>query len=590
MSVDMRNVDMFSKNRIAKLTSIIGFSLIALLSVQARFLAPSNGYELSMYIVYPSFFWVCAIFTLIFVSISFMYVSVYRRKNLSLLLFIALILTVTVIISLPIMRNYYLLGRGDVLTQLGHIKHILQSNQIPHRDIYPFTHVLASSTSLITSIPSNKVLLAIPVLMYLLFSSVILSLSRRITNQNIQQPLIIVIATMPIYGHNIILSVPHTIGFFYSSTVFLAVVIMMNNTKKSTILVFLVAGISGVLFHPMDGFFLILVCFSLIGAANSRHIGHRSIRNSGLFLILAVWIAYTIWYFSQPGVLGLVARELKFLLQGSGSANAATYTGLLGELPITYLLEVAFWRFGMLAIVTGSVFFSLIFLYKSSKYKNMPKYLIIFSVLFSLYILITLGSNFVIISDMSRISKYDFLLGAIVIGLAYGNLMHTTNKRKVAFSIFCVFIIITSIIGVLTVYNGPSIKNPGQQVTQEEISGYRWIFSHGSLENIDIDGFGLFSERYHYAIYGERNSKLIQPFEEISPPPHFGYDENSTIDAVYPGKEYLLVSGITRKYYKGLYPKQKDYWRYTPKDVNQLSNDRSAEPIYTTGNNTIYLV
>jgi hypothetical protein len=194
-------------------------------------------------------------------------------------------------------------------------------------------------------------------------------------------------------------------------------------------------------------------------------------------------------------------------------------------------------------------------------------------------------SNFWVASQLYRLDRFNLFFGVLVLGISSGKILeHKVNIRSVVV-LLLVLVIITSTIGVLTTYRSERVKQPGREVTNQEVQTSQWLFENGR-EDQPIDAFGLSAERHYHGLYGERRDLYRGTG---TPPFHFGYDKNSSISQTYNRRTYIIVSGFTYNYYQKLFSDNEEYWKWSGEDVNKLENDFTALKIYDSKETSVFI-
>lgn len=132
--------------RAGKLLLTVGFLAVALGVLVAR-LSPAQGYELDIYRQTPLLFW---LFLLLAVMISLFLSLSSRVETVKWPALFLGGLSMTAVLSIPIIRGYVYYGLADSLTHLGWAKEIQTGVRSPFEFIYPGAHLTAIVVEVVT--------------------------------------------------------------------------------------------------------------------------------------------------------------------------------------------------------------------------------------------------------------------------------------------------------------------------------------------------------------------------------------------------------------------------------------------------------
>ncbi len=152
--------------RLLKLFSIVSFTLICICLSIIINTPTTNGFEMSIYGVYPLYFWFLLSLSIL-VGVIIIFKSVIMQSELEnkywILGFFSILLANLIVLSIPLIRNYYYVGRGDVLSHIGYILYIINSGSFG-MDMYPIEHIISASTFFLTGLGLQYVTKAFPII------------------------------------------------------------------------------------------------------------------------------------------------------------------------------------------------------------------------------------------------------------------------------------------------------------------------------------------------------------------------------------------------------------------------------------------
>ncbi len=193
-----------------KLLAIISniFIFIALLILLRTPVA--STYEISIYSVLPVYFWIFII-AAILVGISVLIHSYRTNDKIWIFGFISILIADSVLLFLPVIRNYYFFGRGDVLIHIGNMINILDLGRIGS-NTYPLVHIFGAAMYYLTNIPFNLITIyMMPFFSLLFIISFYLLFKNKIKGKEI--PLALIFSSILLYGPMQITFAPFNIAF-----------------------------------------------------------------------------------------------------------------------------------------------------------------------------------------------------------------------------------------------------------------------------------------------------------------------------------------------------------------------------------------
>lgn len=603
-------ISMKNSERILKVTSIIAFSFIMLSIAVIIKTSPSAGYEISIYEIYPWYFWAFIIAS-IFLGQMVLLIWVFSpeiNNNYWVIGFLGILITNTVLVFMPFIRGYTTYGRGDVLTHIGIIKDILNTASIGTNNFYPLDHILTANLSYITDISVEKAVNIIPPIFSLFYIISIYFLLREILKEKREIILVLVFASILLFSSENLMFAPSVQSFFFLPFVFYIYFrsrSAKNPWKFNLILVILLFFI--VFFHPITTLFFILIllilefCLFAHKKFDKTSELHNIFNRSSLNVTFISFTTFFIWYFSFTAITKSFKRVTNSLFQESGTSQAETYTELISRTQINFydFTKLALNNYGQLIILSFlSLFFSLYILnklWKKTENTELNFYHFFFScgsIAFIFISIIFFFNDFII--GFGRISEYIFFFSSLFVGLSYYFLLNTFKfplyKQSFKSVSLCVILIALLYFSTFNLYFSPAIKLSNQQVGQMEIRGMNWFFTHRNEEMRTLE-LGNSQSSFYSAIYGFSVPRENLWLEKYSiPVDHFDYLTNESLGNYYTEPRYFVLPILGRMFYQEIYPEYEELWRFTPNDFDRLEDDSSVLNIYNNGNLDIYYI
>jgi len=568
---------------------------------------PAKGYEFSIYDAYPWYFWLLIITSLFIGQLIIIKNAVSADWSNSWVFgFVTILITNVILLFLPIVRDYSIYGREDVLTHIGYAKDILSSGHIPTFNIYPIEHILAITIQGVTNIDLGTLTIVIPSILFLLFVFWYALFILQVFERKVAM-FILPISALPLFGTSTILYVPHMLSFYFIPFVLyiLSNAELKINQKYEYMTILFLAIMCMLFFHPITFLYLIaiiLLFYAMKTASNKFHKEKKSYRHffsikSGFFLLGLIVTSYII-YSSNP----VLKRRFEQLLSNFFGLNPLLYyyNNILQNfnIRIVDITKVLIGKFGTLFILAISS--TILILYCLTKYfrklreNNSTKetvkklfspshrYLIFFVVSFIFFSTWSLVNMFIRFLYFYRAFKFITFFSVPLTGF----LFYISNKKyKKAKFIFIGALVLLICISIISLFDSSHWGcEQNYQVSHGEYAGMHWFFEHRDT-NLLIYEQGPSQFRFYDAIYGLTDAahrKNISRSSSMRIPDHFGYyNDTGPVGQLYDKNTYFIISTAGKFFYENIYPQYKEYWRFTPSDYKKFENsDISANRIY----------
>jgi len=267
--------------------------------------APSDGtYEFSIYSSLPLTFWTSLIISIL-IGFIILYATLrYSSRAYSLLGVSVILLSNTILLLLPIIRGYFIYGRGDVLTHIGWMNTIIDTGSIQYLH-YPVDHILGAIITYLTGVSTFTITSLIPFIFSILLIPSIFILSKLVLHSNKQVIFAVILGSMMLFGNNyhLLFAPSHEIFLLLPLSLFIFIKSCSSDLHIRYKILFLLIIISTVLFHPMNSIILIfiIVCFGIINFFLKKQGSDSKALSNGLnggyvkTVIVIFMIAYLSW-------------------------------------------------------------------------------------------------------------------------------------------------------------------------------------------------------------------------------------------------------------------------------------------------------
>ncbi|MCD4664979.1 MAG: hypothetical protein K8R68_06875 [Bacteroidales bacterium] len=613
-------------NVAVKITAIIAFTFIILSLILITQTPIANGYEISIYDVYPWYFWfflITSIFLGQVIILKEIFLKASNENNrLWLISFLMILIPIIIVLFMPHIRGYLTYGRGDHLTHIGIIKDIVWVGGINTDNFYPNLHILTASLVQVcdfdvihvANLTSRFFFFISPVSMYLLFRTIF-------KKRNETMFALLLASSFLFFGcfSKYLAQCPQS---FLLIPLLLYLYLRRINSEKviGFSILFIVFTTSYILYHPLNSilFTLVLFCLLIVLFIHPRFTGEYlknqssdGIKKKAINGILFPFFVFSAWYFSFSYIIGSFQKVFVsiFVDRGSGSIFEAQASAVSTYNPkILDILELAIYNYGLYIIMGMLSVFSLMFIF-IKWYKNKKQFKIRFYALFSglcflIFGILSTGAFFAdVIVGWERFIRWAVLFSFILISIIFYNILSGPNNKdnsfkvlnkKVKIFILCIFLISLLFLSTFTFYRSPMKGEVNLQVTNMEWGGVNWLLDNRNSTNL-IQDFRINIFRFSDAIYGyERNIladlKILMALgENPGLPDHFGYNNDTSLGNYYGRNSYVILTHLGRIFYPVTYPDYIERWRFTPADFEKLQNDNTVVRIYDNCNFEVLL-
>lgn len=591
--------------RILVIFAVFSFSLCSMIIVRTPI---ADGYELSIYDSYPSYFWILlclGIFTGLIVLINQAFGNNHRYWDL--VGFLIILIYNVMILSLPFFRGYRLYPTYDALSHLGEMKNILQVGNIWHDDFYPMIHILGVSLIYFTNIKNEGILETILFIsFYIMYLTTFYILATMIANTRTGQAILMTAFASPLLLSNLhtlihpalfsLFLLPMLLYFYHRR-----IIITTNRIECTIILILLILAVT--FSHPVTSIFLIILVLSFPISENiyrklvpnkemSNLSKSNNIYGSAWNICFIIIMCFYIWYFSFPDILWNI-RDVYLFLMSPGASLFSTQTNTLhsSNISIYHTLTIFINKYGSTMVYIILSVISILILLKRYLYDRINLRLIDFvyavafmvSSIFSAYSLFGYTGEF----NILRISRFFLFISPLLCGLViYRSIdMAPKNRRNKYIACLITLIMVLVVLNIYNVYSSPRNADINWQGTTAEIAGAEW-FTKFEDKQIIISTSAFKVRNYEDLLLGYYNPAIFeQNFDNNLIPAHFGYEKNDTISKTMGNSErYILLNKADELAFK-IFPENAELKNYifTSNDFIKLNKDPSISSIYENG-------
>jgi len=563
---------------------------------------PATGYELNIFAMYSPIFWIL-FFSAIAISITILALSEYWKiTRYWKRAFFSIILLYCIFLLLPLIRGYYLFARGsgDVFAHLSWAQVIVNTGTMT--TYYPLSHILLADFHF-AGVNLDIAAHLFPVLFTILLL-LFLSILGRSLQKNSWVPLLPVLFSLPLlYGMFQRTFHPYIYALFFIPLFFYLLLKSFNHPEmKQYPILLIIISLFIVFTHPLITLILIALTLAMY-STNMYIIIHKpgkKIWNSRLIFISSILaISFCLWYLSFRATLTSIRKVIFALLDQTDSFETIleyqTTIVATSDANLLYILKLFMLNYGPIFsyLLLGMIFG--IFILLKAREKKASDIQLIFSIQFLLGLIFAgiFIAGYFILFEPIRAAATAILMATIYIPIVLSGILsglHSERIKRILFSVFAVFLVITASISLLTVFPSPLISSSSQHMTYMERNGLDW-FLHTRVDTIPVVLFeNSLSYRKYEMFFSERDDHpSISTKEKINYlkiiPTRFGYDNYMRLVETLDSKEYYYLSTELNRqgYLAAPEDRREQLAKITPADFKRLKQDNSINLLYSNG-------
>ncbi|RQG91254.1 hypothetical protein EA462_04490 [Natrarchaeobius halalkaliphilus] len=519
---------------------------------------PAAGYEASVYAGTPNLAWAC--FGL---ALALAVATTLGTRGRAQAVGIGLgSMTVTAIVSLPIVRNYRFSGMGDALTHLGWTRDIVDGLLVPHELIYPGVHSLGVAFHFLGGVPIERALLATIVVFFVPFLIFVPLTAREMTDSATAMGFAAIVSWTVLPINNV---ATHMGVHTNSNALFLVPVVLFaliaSLRRPSTverlpfgispyIVLLYLTGIALLLAHPQQMINVVVLVATVAGVqllARWRLDEHPIVEQPTMYTpTIVLGTIFTVWTLAnerfRTALVGLV--EGVFATDVGTGAEVDQRGGSLAEIggSIEELFVAMFLDAAVIGLVVG-LFVLATWLGWTALDRESSSYVTYFGLA-----LFPLGGIFLIYfvgtpTMAFRQVGFIYVLLTILAGVALAHLVGGLSgviTRPGANTVAALGLGALLVLGLTTVFASPLIYSPGQHVTDAQFSGYETGFEDGAEDRPHV-GLGYDPYRFDHGLYGLEGEETLSGATvatgEVDPDEF----EAGNYSGAYHGFDYYLI-------------------------------------------------
>lgn len=562
---------------------------------------PSQLYEISIYSSIPTILWIYLPAAFL-CGISVIILGIYQNKGKYRAMCLAAIslifLGYVLALSLTIIRGYYMWNMtGDPATHFGLTKQIMLNGFVPDTLIYPIIHIYTSIFSVISSINLLSSFMFLPLIFGILFVPFMYAFAKSLLLS--KGELLLVVCMSCTFSQDWLLDLtPNHLSNQLFPLVLYVLLKYMSKEEMAWKMLLLIIILFYVPFHPIPIIVLSVTFLSLPIPAKIVCATKKIDISSGKFsaiLLLIIFVEVISWI-SSFYVWDLTIRNIHLLLNEESTSqfeklsNQIDYVIQAGYNPFEYIINIFKEKATIIIIALFSfpiIYFDILRNPNNKKLSSIimlygPLIIIGFFTLFFYFLNIGFGP----LRLLTYICIISFIYFGFIFNRAIINLRVT--RRSSFFKGIAGILVALLFVGVFSgnlakLFPSPYILKPNSQTPQTEVYGMSWLF-YNFDSSMDISGISLAPGRFRDLLFtpSGRADLMNVPFylpQSSIPPPHFGYDNNSSLADAINEDSYLIITQKAKLIYIYVYPEMEDL-RWSQNDYGKLEYDRKLDKLY----------
>ena len=594
-------------HKLAKSALLFGYLAISA-AVVVAYNAPVTGYELDIYAGTPVAFWgLVSLALLVSVLVVF---SVSNSSVRAVGGFLGL-LTMTVTVSLPIVRGYHYIGDADPLSHLGTAKIISDGSMRMTESRYPVVHTLGSVLHTMTGLSVRHVMLVTIVVFLICFFVFVPLVVRELTGNAWMAYIglfsgLLLLPINHLGSHQYVF--PTSQAVLFAPAVLLVFFLLFYQRTARLSALFLVLAPAFVMLHPQQAANL-LVFFGVIVAGQIgydfwRGVDFEQWRRWLLPEVSFFATTFALWVYNMEIFWGSIERVAMIPFQANTvGGKAATRTGSLeqvgGSLPAIFLKLFSVQL--LYVLLTGLLLLLVVNRLRdrrrwytratSTNGRMLPMYLYGGLVAVAmLFVVFFIGG----ISDqMFRHLAMMMVFGTILGAIALGRGMYYVGERlspAAGKGIIAVVLCLCFALSLPVVFASPYMYYDSQHVTETQMHGYETTFEYQDRA-YTFDDIRSSTYRYGHATQGADQPPGSYYYEgdegihsgDHGIPDHFA---NRSLRTYYEQPRYIPAPEADRVRDPVLW----NGFRFSHEDFAYLDTEPGIDKVQANGGYDLYLV
>jgi hypothetical protein len=582
-------------------------SSIILLSIAilVAYLNPATAYETSIYTGTPLLYWVLVSSAVIAALLG----SLASNKWYRITGIVVVAISTLTIISLPVLRGYWMLGAGDSLSHLGRI-HTLKESQQVIDFFYPGFYLLSIFLEEVGGIPTRTSLLVLAPT----FTAIFIPMIGLMTRLILRIPRVNAFYT-GIFVGTLVLPInlvathlkphPNSLTILFAALGLHLLLRIIIHWSRRILAMFVLSTAATIIYHPQQALnvFSVIVIISAVYHLTNKGFARDVLLNPVFVGACIIGLLWSMWTLSFERFKTAFAAVLIQVIQfqnidataGRGGTLSQLGSGLLDISLRLFLLDIVMILFSLLAVyISFSYYFrektaDSVFSRYTQSGKRINHNLVVFLTLSLVPIAMFVGVFLVagVTQQFMRYVGFGMLITSVLAAaglVEFCSSLPRPSRKWVTNAVVLVAISGLLIISVAVYFPSPFIYQGSSHVTEASVTGYESLFEYHSdgVEMMSINGIIW---RYAVGLEGTQGNPMTEytAFRGLAPPNHMA---NQTLHSHY-RNDRVLVSTENMRYreadlYNGIH--------FSIRDFEYLNHQPGIDRVYDNGDAEAYFI
>ena len=593
---------------ISKYLNVLSFVSIFIILIIILYSGSTKGYEISIYEIYPPYFWFFVLIPFLSPFIIFLLYSKNNDEEYPFLALFSSLISVIIVLLIPFFRGYLFYGAGDIFTHLALVDTINNTGYIGSENPYPISHILTYILASFINISTETVSLILRPIFFIIYVLSMAVLAKSLKFNSTEYYLTILFSIVPVFGFWLTVEyiMPSTDSFFIFPLL-MAILVKTRTSDKSLfysilIVVFLIF-VS--FFHPeapvfiFTSFVLIFLIFWSIKKMDIGNLSNDLLRKITITPALILAVTTFAWFSSTLMFSYSVHSAYNaFVLNLASTPLTSLEGGIKTELFDSMYLLIR--SYGVPLFYLLIALLSSISMLKLHKKEFTSRSVLIYGFFFSMLIVsvVFLLQGTATGMHIYRSIKYPLVFATLIMAIYLSKFVLIHNKKKlwsiVSISLILLAFMVVPAFSIFNIYSSPDIRQYNYQPTNSDIVGMTFFFQNKDKKPVLETMNRGFAVRYSDYIegyktgYSNTSRKAYSP--DILPPSHFGYVTGKSLGDFYNRSQYLLIYPPSKYYYQDVFYKYPNFLKYNKDDFVKLNEDKTVVEIYNNGDLEIMII
>lgn len=558
---------------------------------------PASEYELSIYAATPIWFWIGV--SVAFTSALVTSFTANSRQYRFMGLFLGGLASAS-IVSLPIIRGYYLHGIHDSVTHVGYVRELAAGTMTPFDLLYPGIHSVATFINGLTGFHVWRSLLLVPAVIVVLYYVFVSLTAREILDTETATTVGAFSAYLLLPVHllaNTLTAHPSSQTILYAPVILFVLIRYLRDTDSRRRfasplgILLLIVVFASILYHPQQALnvLILLSMISVVQFLASAITGRPWAGHRRVYAVTGLSVlAYFAWTLHSPTVFAVAegaVESVRGYFVGSAPEAGSSVASQTSSLQA---IGVDIWTIYMKLFFVNTIFVVLTVAILLAAFADRLNWFVadVHTIRYLGIGLLAMLPLFVFyfVGDVAahyfRQAGFMMMIGTVLgaVTLAYvtsdpSNSRFRTGTRQLLIVSFMTLLVFST----LVIHSSPYVYHANQHVTEARVSGYDLAFEMTN-DSAAMAGIRQKPERYYEALVDMNGTRQLD--DTVNSTEIGRLQERKT------GSWYLMMHSNT---YEREIRAYKEY-RYTQADLEGVGRQVGIDLVHSNGDAELYYV